>query len=83
MAQEIPNFEQLKTDLSETFEMDEPDWLIKKNPTHHSAGFGIFTNQAVSVTMIHFIEIHGYQFKHVKLVPEGDKMHFHFVEAEL
>jgi len=84
MAQEIPNFAQLKIDLSETFEMDEPDWLIVKNPEHHSAGFGIFTNQVLTVTVIHFIEVHGYNFKNVKA---SDKIeggiHAHFVEADL
>ena len=84
MAQEIPNFKQLKTDLIEAFNMAEPDWLIKKNPEHHSAGFGIFTNQTLTVTVIHFIEVHGYQFKNVKAsdIVEGG-IHAHFVEADL
>ena len=86
MAQEIPNFKQLKTDLIEAFNMAEPDWLIKENPTHHSAGFGIFTNQTLTVTMIHFIEVHGYQLRHIK--PAGslnseESLHAFFVEAEL
>ena len=84
MAQEIPNFDQLKIDLTEAFEMSEPDWLIEKNPTQHSAGFGIFTNQILTMTVIHFIEVHGYALKNIK---PSDRVeggfHAFFVECDL
>lgn len=81
MANEIPNFEGLKQSLKDTFQIDEPDWLIKKNPEHHSVGFGIFTNQILTMTVIYFIEVHGYQLRHIKPTESGG-LHTFFVESE-
>ena len=80
MTTEITTFDSMRSILIQTFDMVAPDWLIKKNPEHQSAGFGIFTNQTLTVTVIHFIEVHGYELRHIKPTESG--LHAFFVEAD-
>ena len=82
MISEITDFETLKDVLINTFQMTEPDWIIKKNPEHHSVGFGIFTNQILTVTVINFIEVQGYELRHIKPTESGG-LHAFFVEAQI